>query len=71
MVGFNDIYALKAASEKTNVMQRMLVSGILIWISYLLKVKTTIINITVTKIYAQLCILITYLIHLQVIKSFP
>jgi len=31
MVEFNNIYALKAADEKTSVIQWMLISGILIW----------------------------------------
>jgi len=46
MVGFDDIYALKTSTEIANGTQWMTNSEILTWISYNLKMKTSIINIT-------------------------
>ena len=39
MIGFNDVHILDAASEERNIMERMMISRILIKISYDLQMK--------------------------------
>ena len=49
MVEFDDICAHKTSTEIANGTRSMVISGALIWISYNLEMKTSIVNITSLK----------------------